>query len=72
MKSKSERVARAQEAVDKSLEHKLIAAAMAEAAEEPIVGGGASMQPININPNPKPNGEPVIPAGAYSLTNSLN
>ena len=64
--------AKAQEAVDKSLEHKLIAQAMAEAAEEPIVGGGVTMQPRNINPNPKPNGEPVIPAGAYSLTNSLN
>ena len=45
MKSKSERVARAQEAVDKSLQHQLIAAAMAEAAEEPIVQGGATMQP---------------------------
>jgi hypothetical protein len=72
MKSKSERVAKAQEAVDKSLQHKLIAAAMAEASEEPIVGGGAAMQPSNINPNPKPNGEPVISAGPYSLTNSLN
>ena len=43
MKSKSERVAKAQEAVDKSLQHKLIAAAMAEASEEPI--SGATMQP---------------------------
>mgnify|MGYP003114743053 FL=1 len=61
--------AKAQEAVDKSLEHKLIAAAMAEAAEEPI--GGATMQPKDgfVNPYGRIG---AMPPGPYSLTNSLN
>jgi hypothetical protein len=71
MKTKSERVAKAQEAVDKSLEHKLITAAMAEAAEEPIVQGGATMQPKDgfVNPYGRIG---AMPPTEYSLTNSLN
>jgi len=62
---------KAQEAIDKSLQHKLIAAAMAEASEEPGVGGGATMQPKDgfVNPYGRMG---AMPPTEYSLTNSLN
>ena len=69
MKSKSERVAKAQEAVDNSLQHQLIAAAIAEAAEEPFSGATMQRKDGYVNPYGRIG---AMPPTEYSLTNSLN
>lgn len=48
----------------------LLALAKQSAQINPEVqSNGISMQPKDINPNPKPNGEPVIPVNKWSTGN---
>jgi hypothetical protein len=58
---------RAAEAVEKSKDYKEIM--MALAAEQ--AASQSDLQPPNINPNPKPDGLPVVPPTGYSQYNMV-
>ena len=57
--------ARAGEARQKAEDYKLIMMALAEEASQ------SDLQPDNINPNPKPDGQPVITPTGYSQYNMV-
>ena len=58
---------RAAEAVEKSKDYKEIMTALA--AEQAV--SQSDLQPPNINPNPKPGGQPVIASTGYSQYNMV-
>ena len=58
---------RAIEAVEKSEDYKKIMMALAAEQAAPQ----AALQPENINPNPKPDGQPVISPTGYSQYNMV-
>ena len=59
--------ARAKEAVQKSEDYKEIIAALAAEVE----ASQSDLQPQNVNPNPKPDGMPVVPTANYSPYNMV-
>ena len=59
--------AKAAEAVQKSEDYKNIMMALAAEAE----ASQSDLQPTNINPNPKPDGMPVVPSTNYSPYNMV-
>ena len=56
---------KAGEARQKAEDYKLIMMALAEEASQ------SDLQPDNINPNPKPDGQPVVPTTGYSQYNMV-
>tara|TARA_R100001443_G_scaffold104358_4_gene113011 strand:+ start:1338 stop:1526 length:189 start_codon:yes stop_codon:yes gene_type:complete len=58
---------RAAEAVEKSKDYKEIMTALAAEQE----ASQSDLQPPNINPNPKPDGQVVVPSTAYSQYNMV-
>ena len=59
--------ARAKEAVEKSEDYKRFMMALAAEAE----AAQSDLQPAITNPNPKPNGFPVVPTVGYSEYNMV-
>jgi|11BtaG_2_1085332.scaffolds.fasta_scaffold38630_2 hypothetical protein len=59
--------AKAAEAVQKSEDYKNIMMALAAEQE----ASQSDLQPTNINPNPKPDGQPVVPTTGYSQYNMV-
>ena len=59
--------AKAAEAVQKSEDYKNIMMALAAEQE----ASQSDLQPTNINPNPKPDGQPVVSTTGYSQYNMV-